>query len=288
MGASAFTEHFFHAGDGRRLYYREYGAGRSSRTTLLCLPGLTRNSKDFHDLACRYAPQRRVVALDYRGRGRSAYDPNPGNYNPMVYLADLQPLLATAGISRAVLFGTSMGGLLAMGLAAMIPALPAGIVLNDVGPKIDDAGYARIAQAVGTEVHADSYEQAAAFWRRSDAAAYPRLDAAGWLKLARATYRDDESGSGVRLDYDMAVGDALKAQGAIPLPDLWPLFGALRHLPMLVLRGALSDILSADTLARMQREHPGMTAVTVPGVGHVPMLDEPEALAAIDTFLAAL
>lgn len=286
MTAQAFSEHTVDAADGLRLYYRAYGDPAAARLPLLCLPGLTRNSKDFHDLACRHAASRRVIAVDYRGRGRSAYDPEPANYNPMSYLADLRPVLAAAGIGRAVLLGTSMGGLLALGLAATLPALVAGIILNDVGPDIDAAGYNRIAQAVGNDLHPANYEAAAELWRRSDGAIYPRLDAAGWLELARATYRDDESGHGVRLDYDPAVGAALRAQAALPLPDLWPLFRALQPLPMLVLRGALSDVLSAVTLARMRQDHPGLTAVTIPDVGHVPMLDEPAALAAIDDFLA--
>ena len=227
-----------------------------------------------------------MITVDYRGRGRSDYDPRPANYNPMTYLADLHLVLADAGISRTVVLGTSMGGLLAMGLAAAMPGLPAGIILNDIGPVIAEAGYGRITETVGIETHPASFGEAAALWRRADAAANPRLDDVGWLKLAHATYRVDESGQGVRPDYDLAVGISLKAQAAMPLPDLWPFFHGLRGLPLLVLRGALSDVLSADTLARMQHDHPGMIAVTIPDVGHVPMLDEPEALAAIDSFLA--
>lgn len=286
MGAAAFTEHHVRTADGLRLYYRSYGDRQATRPPLLCLPGLTRNSKDFHDIARRYAPQRQVVTVDYRGRGRSDYDPQPANYNPLTYLADLQPVLADAQVTRAVVLGTSMGGLLAMGLAAAMPDLPAGIILNDIGPDIAGAGYGRIAETVGIESCLASFEEAAALWRRNDTAANPRLDDAGWLKLAHATYCADESGRGVRPDYDLAVGTSLKAQATTPLPDLWPLFRGLRALPLLALRGALSDVLSADTFARMQQEHPGMAAVTIPDVGHVPMLDEPEALTAIDSFMA--
>ncbi|MFC3677507.1 alpha/beta fold hydrolase [Ferrovibrio xuzhouensis] len=288
MSAQVFTEHFFHAQDDLRLYYRDYGDRHSPRLPLLCLPGLTRNSKDFHDLASRYASQRRVITVDYRGRGRSAYDPDPRHYDPVVYLADLQNLLAVAHVEQVVVLGTSMGGLLAMGMTAAMPAVLAGIILNDVGPDIDRGGYGRIAQTIGTAIRAASFEDAAELWRRSDQAANPRLDTAGWLKLAHATFRQDDSGSGVRLDYDIAIGKALQAQADAPLPDLWPLFRGLRNLPLLALRGALSDVLSADTFIRMKREHASMTAVTIPDVGHVPMLDEPEALAAIDEFLAGL
>src|SRR3546814_780145 len=149
-------------------------------------------------------------------------------------------------------------------MTAAMPAVLAGVILNDVGPDIDRGGYGRIAQAIGTDVRAASFEDAAELWRRSDQAANPRLDAAGWLKLAHATFRQDDSGSGVRLDYDIAIGKALQAQADAPLPDLWPLFRGLRNLPLLALRGALSDVLSADTFIRMKREHAGMTAVTIP------------------------
>lgn len=288
MGTQVYTEHFFHAQDDLRLYYRDYGNRRSPHLPLLCLPGLTRNSKDFHDIASRHASQRRVITVDYRGRGQSAYDPDPGHYDPVTYLADLQNLLAVAHVERVVVLGTSMGGLLAMGMAAAMPAILAGVILNDVGPDIDHGGYGRIARTVGTDIRAASFEDAAELWRRGNQAAHPRLDADGWLRLARATFCPDVSGTGVRLDYDIAIGRVLQAQADTPLPDLWPLFRGLRSLPLLALRGALSDVLSADTLIRMKREHAGMTAVTIPDVGHVPMLDEPEALAALDDFLAGL
>lgn len=286
MDAANFSEHHVRSADGLRLYYRRYGSLQSPHLPLLCLPGLTRNSRDFHDIACRHAAGRQVIAVDYRGRGRSDYDPNPANYNPMTYLTDLQSVLADAGVARAVVLGTSMGGLLAMGLAAAMPDLPAGIIFNDIGPDIARSGYGRIAETVGIASRPASFEEAAEIWRRNDAAANPRLGPEGWLRLAHATYRLDESGVGLRPDYDLAVGASLKAQAGTPLPDLWPLFHGLRHLPLLVLRGALSDVLSIDTFARMQHEHPGMLAVTIPDVGHVPMLDEPAAVAAIDSFLA--
>jgi len=288
MSAQAFTEHFFHAQDDLRLYYRDYGDRRSPRLPLLCLPGLTRNSKDFHDIACRYAPTRRVITVDYRGRGRSAYDPDSRNYDPVTYIADLQHLLAVAHVHRVVALGTSMGGLLAMGMTAAMPSALAGVILNDVGPDVSETGRQRIGTSISTDVRAANYDEAAELWRRGYMATYPRLDAAGWLKLARATFRQDDTGAGVRLDYDLAISVNLNAQAGSPLPDLWPLFRGLRNVPLLVLRGALSDVLTADTFIRMKREHAGMLAITLADVGHVPMLDEPEALAAIDSFLAEL
>lgn len=288
MKAQSFTEHSFHAQDGLRLYYRNYGDHRSSSPPLLCLAGLTRNSKDFHDLACRYASDRRVITFDYRGRGRSAYDSNPDNYQPPVYINDILHLLAVTHTHRVVILGTSMGGLMAMAMTAAMPTVLAGVILNDVGPEISPAGRNRIAGYVGTEVRVASYEQAADMWRRHYAGAYPRLTDEGWLKLARASFTEAESGDGLRQDYDVNIAVNLRKDSKTALPDLWPLFRGLRNVPVLAFRGALSDILSTDTFVRMKREHAGMIAVTVPEVGHVPMLDEPEAVTALDAFLAGL
>lgn len=283
-----YTEHYFHTQDGLRLYYREYGDRRSPRPPLLCLAGLTRNSKDFHEIACRYAATRRVIAFDYRGRGRSEYDPNPRNYQVPTYIADVMHLLAVAHTHRVVVLGTSMGGIVAMGMAAAIPTALAGVILNDVGPEVSEMGRRRIAGYVGTAVHVPDYDAATDMWRQNYAGAYPRLDGAGWKRLARATFTEDNKRGGLRLDYDLNIAVALREQSKEALPDLWPLFRGLRHVPLLALRGAFSDILSTDTFVRMKREHAGMMAVTVPNVGHVPMLDEAEAESAIDAFLADL
>lgn len=288
MTTAAYTEHFFHAQDGVRLYYRDYGDRRSPRAPLLCLSGLTRNSKDFHEIACRHASRRRVITFDFRGRGRSGYDPQPENYQLPTYINDVINLLVVAHTHRAVVLGTSMGGIVAMGMTAAIPTALAGVIFNDVGPDISEIGRQRIANYVGTDVRVATYEQAADMWRQNYATAYPRLDGEGWLRLARATFTEDRERGGLRLDYDLNIAIALRRQSQKPVPDLWPLFRGLRNVPLLALRGALSDILTAETFIKMKREHAGMISVTLPDVGHVPMLDEPEAEAAIDSFLADL
>lgn len=288
MTISDYRECSLQAQDGLRLVYRDYGDPCSPRTPLLCLTGLTRNAKDFHDFAMRHAGTRRVLCPDYRGRGRSGYDPDPRNYQAPVYLNDIQHLLAAAHVTRVIVLGTSLGGILAMAMSAVIPTMMAGVILNDIGPEVSEAGRQRIADYVGRGVYVPDYQAGVTAWRNTYAAAYPNLDEAGWLKIAEASFTPDEQRGGLRLDYDLNIGQALREQAKTPLPDLWPLFRGLRHLPLLALRGALSDVLTADTFVRMKREHAGMIAVTVPGVGHIPMLDEPEAQSATDDFLAAL
>ena len=285
---SEFRENYFHSHDGLRLYYRDYGDRNSARTPLLCLSGLTRNSGDFHEFALRHAATRRVICLDYRGRGRSAHDPNPMHYEVPVYLDDIQHLLAVTHIRRVIVAGTSLGGIIAMALGTVIPTLLAGVILNDIGPDVKEDGRQRIAGYVGQAVQVPDWDAAIAHLRKGYAAAFPVLSDDGWRRIARGTFTEAATGKGLTLAYDLNISVALREQARKPLPDLWPLFRSLRPLPVLALRGALSDILTADTFIRMKREHAGMTAVTVPDVGHVPMLDEPAAEAAIDAFLADL
>lgn len=283
-----FRENYFHSHDGLRLYYRDYGDRIGPRTPLLCLSGLTRNSTDFHEFALRHAATRRVICLDYRGRGRSAYDPDPMHYEVPVYLDDIQHLLAVAHIRRVIVAGTSLGGIIAMALGMAIPTLLAGVILNDIGPDVKEDGRQRIAGYVGQAVQVPDWTAAIAHIRKGYAAAFPALDDAGWQRIARGTFTEASAGKGLTLAYDLNISVALREQAKVALPDLWPLFRSLRPLPVLALRGALSDILTADTFIRMKREHAGMIAVTVPDVGHVPMLDEPAAETAIDAFLADL
>ncbi|MHA1114450.1 MAG: alpha/beta fold hydrolase [Alphaproteobacteria bacterium] len=278
-----YRERTLAAQDGRRLYYRDYGDANAGRTPLLCLGGLTRNSKDFHNFAARLAPSRRVLCLDYRGRGRSEYDTDWRRYDPTVYLDDIRHLLAATNCHRVVVVGTSLGGLLAMGLAVTAPTAVAAVVLNDVGPALEDAGLDRILSYVGADRPQADWESAIAELR----GLFPDMRFQGdaeWLAMARNTYRRGEDGL-LHFDWDPAIVKPL-AKGQAVMPDLWAVFGALRRIPCLALRGELSTVLSEETFARMAREKPDMTQVTVPGVGHTPSLDEPEARAALDAFLA--
>jgi pimeloyl-ACP methyl ester carboxylesterase len=283
---TAMTDRWFESADGLRLYYRDYPAAAPGRLPLLCLPGLTRNSRDFEHVALRLQRQRRVLCADLRGRGRSQHDPHWQNYHPGTYLGDIERLLADAGVERCVYFGTSLGGILTMLTAATQSDRVAAAILNDIGPEVDPAGIARIATYVGRFPPARSWDEAVALVRATYEPTLPGLSPGQWAEFTRRSYSDID---GVpRLDMDPNIGEAVRAAPAAAAPDLWPVFAALRPVPTLVLRGATSDILSTATFERMQREKPDLVRVEVPDRGHVPLLDELAAVAAIDTFLATV
>ena len=283
-GQPEFRAHRWLSKDGLSLYCRVYDAAGSAAAPVLCLPGLTRNSKDFEDLALHLSPRYRVICPDLRGRGLSAPDPVWQNYRPGTYLADLAGLLAGLRVQRLAVIGTSLGGLLAMLLPALLPGTIAGVVLNDIGPEIDPVGAARIKAYAGKLPPVRSWDEAVAQLRVVFGAAWPGLSDDTWARLARRSYREDATRTPL-LECDPKVGEALRAAPAAA-SDLWPLWAQLGTLPVLAIRGALSDILSASTFARMQREKPDLVPLTVAARGHVPLLDEPECLAAIDAFLA--
>ncbi len=282
----AWREHAFASPDGLELYARDYGPRDSGLLPVLCLSGLTRNSKDAHSLAVRLSSARRVLAPDYRGRGRSAYAPDWTTYRPDVELADAIALLDLLGIGRVVLIGTSRGGIVGMFMAAAHKARLAGVLLNDIGPKLEQEGFLRIQGYVGQELQARTWEDAVQVLKRSQRG-FDGLGEAEWLEFARRVYRED---SGIPVvDYDLALARTFPPRESIekgPLPEMWELFGALSGLPVTVLRGENSDLLSAATVERMATAFPGLEAVTVPNRGHAPFLDEPESLQAIDRLLA--
>jgi pimeloyl-ACP methyl ester carboxylesterase len=272
------------APDGVSLYYRDYGRGAQGRLPLVCLTGLTRNSKDFHPIATELSSQRRVLALDYRGRGRSGYDSNWHNYAPPTYVQDILAILQHAGIQRAVLLGTSLGGLLTMALAG-VPGLVAAAILNDVGPTVSDEGRKRIAGYVGTDLRFASYEQAAAAIKQQFGYAYPGIAETHWLQSARDTFVRDPATGELRLDYDLRIGDALREQVSGPVPDLWPLYAALKPVPTLAIRGALSDVLDQETFDRMLAEKPDLRRLLIPNRGHIPLPHEEPFRSVLHEFL---
>ena len=269
--------------DGLRLHYRDY-AGPADRPPILCLHGLTRNSRDFAQFAARYAGDWRIIAPDFRGRGLSEWDPQPDNYSPPVYAADTLQLLDLLQVPQAIFVGTSLGGLVTMALAAFAPQRIAATVLNDVGPELDAAGIERIGTYVGRPVSFESWAQAAQSLGDAHRARHPNYTAEDWARYARRICRERDGE--ILFDYDMAIAENFRAAQAAPPIDAWPYFQALSASPLLIIRGEHSDLLSAAAARAMANAHPDAALVTVPGVGHAPDLIEPEAIAAIDRFLA--
>ena len=279
----AAAEYWFDSHDGLRLFSRVYPGPSADSPVVVCLHGLMRNGRDFEDLATHLCDRHRVIVPDVRGRGLSARDPSFNNYQIPVYLGDLMRLLAGLGAARVTLIGTSMGGLMAMVLAVMQPQLVGGMILNDVGPEVDREGLERIRGYAGQAAPVRDWAEAVAQVRSVYAPAWPGLDEARWEKIARSSYRANAQGV-PEPDADPLIAEPLRDLSKAT-PNLWPLWSTLAQLPVLAIRGARSDILSAATLARMQREKPDLRTLTVANRGHAPMLDEPECVAAIDEFL---
>jgi pimeloyl-ACP methyl ester carboxylesterase len=280
----AYTDGFWWSNDGLRLHYRDYAGGDAARPPILCIPGLTRNARDFEGLAERLAGAWRVIAIDLRGRGESAYAKDPLTYAPVSYKQDLEALLAELGIERFVLAGTSMGGLLAMHLGAADPARVAGLIVNDVGPELDEIGMARIRSTIGRTSTWPTWVHAARDFAELHKQAFPKWTLEDWLAFAKRMAKIGSAGRIVP-DYDMRIAEALRVASPVAGMDLWSAWQALSAVPALVVRGERSDILSAETLARMTASSKRTETVTVRGIGHAPTLDEPEVVAAIDGLL---
>lgn len=278
-----YRERFVSAQDGLKLYFRDYGDAMSRATPALCLPGVTRNSKDFSDLAERLSRGRRVICPDYRGRGKSEYDKDWRNYQPATYVNDIRHLLIACGVHRAHVIGTSLGGILAMAMAVAMPGIVASAILNDIGPVVGIGGLGGIV-AYMRENRAFPDLQSAADHIRAVFPDLPARSPEDWLTIARNTYRE-EPGRGFVRDWDNAIvnqfGQALERS-----ITFWPLFGALRRVPVLAVRGAKSGILSQDTFDRMAEYMPSMARVIVNDCGHPAALNEPNVLEAIDAQLA--
>lgn len=282
---NGYEDGYFDVRDGLRLHYRDY-AGSSAKPPLLCLHGLTRNARDWADFGARYAPGHRVLALDFRGRAESDYDPVPARYLPVTYAADVIEMLDQLGISEAIFVGTSLGGLVTMIIAATAPDRIRAAILNDVGPDVDPAGIDRILTYVGKDVRFKSWDDAANAIASNYGASFEAFTHDDWVAMARRNCREDNGE--IRFDYDMAIAEPFKTAGPVPKVDLWPLFAALASKPLLVVRGAKSDLLTAQTAGKMQAVAPAMKLAVIPGVGHAPELSEPEAVRAIADFLDSL
>ena len=280
-----YNDGYWWSPDGLRLHYRDYPGQEDGRPALLCLPGLTRNARDFEPLAEKLAGQWRMICPDMRGRAESAYAKDPMTYVPLTYLHDLERLLTDLALTRFVIVGTSLGGIIAMIMASTRPDRIAGAVINDVGPKIEEAGLARIRGYVGSGSTHPTWVHAARSVAENNADVFPGYRLDQWLAMAKRLYRLNSSGR-VVLDYDMRIAEPLRVPGGETGVDLWPTLAGFRNLPTLIVRGGLSDLFSAATAERMREDIGGDTEiVTVPRVGHAPLLNEPEALAGIERLL---
>ncbi len=278
-----YADRFWTSPDGIKLHYRDYD-GPHEKPPILCLPGLTRNARDFEPVAERYAGDWRVLSVEFRGRGMSGYDPETDHYHPRVYVADVLKLLDQLGIADAVFVGTSLGGLVTMLLGMSDSERIAGALLNDIGPVIDPAGIARIGTYVGGTASFDDWDEAVTAVADRNHDIYPDYDRAQWDRYTRRIMT--ERGGRIVFDYDTGISKTFSKPAETPDADTWPLFDALDGRPVTVLRGELSDLLSADVAERMAARLADVELVTVPRVGHAPSLDEPESLAAIDRLLA--
>lgn len=281
-----FTQSYFTTDDGLRLEYRDYPARTHvSGRPVLCLHGLTRNLRDFEELAPMIAGLgRRVVTASQRGRGASDYDRTPEHYNLAVYAQDMLALCSDLGIASAVFVGTSMGGLMTMVAAAQAPHRVAATVLNDIGPEIDPTGIARIRSYAGRTGPAASWEEAASMSRDTQGVAFPsQKDSSFWLNFARKSYRQDASGEIVP-NYDPNIAQAMQ-QGSSALSDLWSLFDRLQPVPTLLIKGENSDILAEATVSEMLRHKADLEVAIAAGVGHAPLMTEHDVWPALADFL---
>ena len=283
-GKAQYQDGYWWSNDGLRLHYRDY-PGRDDRPAILCIPGLTRNARDFEDVAARLSPDWRVICVDLRGRGESAYAKDSMSYAPLTYLQDLEALIAELKLSQFVAFGTSLGGIMTMLLAATGPGRIAGALINDIGPDIETGGLDRIRSVVGKSQSFPTWVHAPRWISEVQGHVFPNFGLTDWLAMAKRTCRLTAQGR-VAPDYDMRIADPMKLPAEAV--DLWPAYRALGNVPVTILRGSLSDILTDATAKRMVKELPRARLVTVKKIGHAPALDEPESVKAIDALLAPI
>ena len=283
-----FNDVWYTSRDGIELYARDYRSSRNAdkeATAIVCLPGMTRNSADFHTLALHLRARFRVIAVDLRGRGRSGHDPDSSNYNPVTYVADVNGLIEHLHLTRVIFIGTSLGGLVAMLIAASRPDYVQALILNDLAPEIEQAGLRRIQSYVGKAAPVQNWGEACAQARLFNGTELPDLTDEQWLAFARNIYHQEGDGPPV-LAYDPAIAEPFNSrEGNTALASLWPVYDALPQIPLLLIRGEFSDIVARESVQEMQRRRNILQYAEIPNRGHAPLLNEPEALRAIDQLL---
>ncbi len=280
---AAYEDKFWWSQDGLRLHYRDY-AGREDRPPILCIPGLSRNARDFETLAERLAGDWRVICVELRGRGESGYAKDAMTYVPLVYLQDLIALIDELHAPRFVGIGTSLGGIMLMLLATQRRARLAGALLNDIGPELAPAGLERIRTHVGTGGPQPTWVHAARLLQEANRTIYPDWRLQDWLRFAKRLCRLNSHGR-IVFDYDQRIAEPFRASETDVDVNLWPAYEALAGMPLALVRGALSDLLAPETAARMKEVIPNLDLMEVRRVGHAPTLDEPAAVEAIDRLL---
>lgn len=284
-GQAQYSDGYWTSKDGLRLHYRDY-PGSKSRPPIICIPGLTRNARDFEHVANRLAGDWRVICVELRGRGESAHAKDPMTYVPATYVEDMELLLAELKIKKFVSISTSLGGLVTMLLAAAKPGRVVGALLNDIGPVLDPRGLARIRSSVGRSYTWPTWIHAARDLGDQQRVVYPSYTLEDWLAYAKRVCRLTKKGR-VVFDHDLRIAEPLKADPGVAV-DLWPFYEALVDAPVAILRGGLSDLLSEATAKDMTRRLPNAKLTTVSGVGHAPALNEPAATRAIGALLKAV
>lgn len=278
-----YTDEYFTNTDGLKQHYRDYNIAPGGAPTILCMPGLTRNAKDFGFIADHLKNRCRLICVEQRGRGWSEWDPDPSRYAPNVYVEDMMALLQHLDLAEIITIGTSLGGLMTIMMNALYPGVIKAAVINDIGPEIDPVGIERIKSYVGLGTPPASWHEAVEAVKFANRGVYPKFSDEDWLMVTHLLYEDKDGKPTAQ--YDPALRKNFDENDDQAAPDLWPLFDLMHSIPMVVLRGGISDILSATTLERMAREHPDLVPVTVPDMGHVPLMREPEVQAAIDALI---
>ncbi len=283
---SQYQECYFELKTGLKLYYRHYNANALSAPIIVCLHGVTRNSKDFEAIATNLSQKYQVIVPDIRGRGKSDYDTNWHNYQPAVYAQDTWDLVQHLNLETFALIGTSMGGLVAMIMAAQQPHRLAAVVLNDIGPEISQLGLDRIFGCMSKAQQDQTLDDVINSLRNANSAFFPDLDDDGWLNQALSSYKLLETGF---YDVDYDSDGVVKALSEASLPgDPWEMFNCMNKLPVLLLHGELSDLLTVDIIQKMRSSKSDLQVATIPRVGHAPLLDEPESIQAINKFILTL
>jgi pimeloyl-ACP methyl ester carboxylesterase len=278
--SAQFRDVFCRSADGLKLHAKVTGPDNSTALPVLCLPGLTRTADDFDDIARAIASDparpRKVVAVDYRGRGLSDHDPDPAKYAVPVELGDVLAIVASLGISRAILLGTSRGGLISMAMAAAQPKLLAGVILNDIGPSLELGGLMKIKGYIADPPPRSTWDEAARGLKELFGTVFPSLTDDEWMVWARRAFRE-KAGGGLERTYDLKIKHTLDGiDASSPLPQVWELFDAMAGVPLMLIHGALSDLLSVQGVKDMTARRPDIDLITVPDQGHAPLLaDKP-------------